>query len=64
MHLASVLCEFLNMCFNEAVYPDDFKCSKISTIFKKDSRTHIETHRPKSVLPNIRGVFGSIINEL
>ena len=63
MHLATVLCKFFNICFNEAVYPDDFKCSKISPIFKKGSRTHIETHRPISVLPNISKVFDSIINE-
>ena len=63
MHLATVLCKFFIICFNEAVYPDDFKCCKISPIFKKGSRTHIETHRPISVLPNISKVFDSIINE-
>ena len=62
INLATVLCKFFNICFNEAVYPDDFKCSKISPIFKKGSRTHIETHRPISVLPNISKVFDSIIN--
>ena len=61
MHLDTVLCKFFNICFNEAVYPDDFKCSKISLIFKKGSQTHIETHG--FVLPNIKKVFNNIINE-
>ena len=29
MHLATVLCKFFNICFDEAIHPDDFNyCSK------------------------------------
>ena len=63
MQLASMFCDLFNMCFDEAVYPDIFKCSKITPIFKKGTRTAIPNHRGIAVLCNLSKVFDSILHE-
>ena len=52
-----------NVCIDDDAYPDVFKCSKISAVFKKGNRTHIEPHRPISVLCNLSKIFDSILHE-
>ena len=63
LQLSRVLTKLFNVYIDEAVYPDVFKCSKISPIFKKGNRTHIEPHRPISVLCNLSKIFDSILHE-
>ena len=63
LQLSRVLTKLFNVCIDEAVYPDVFKCSKISPVFKKGNRTHIEPHRPISVLCNLSKIFDSILHD-
>ena len=63
LQLSRVLTKLFNVCIDEAVYPDVVKCSKISPVFKKGNRTHIEPHRPISVLCNLSKIFDSILHE-
>ena len=42
--------KLFNVCIDEAIYPDIFKCLKISPVFNKGIRTHIEPGRQISVL--------------
>ena len=62
-HLASALTDLFNQCFRESIYPDCFKTSRVTPVFKKGPRTQLDNHRPISVLCNLGKVFDSIIHE-
>lgn len=61
--ISNILCKLFNQCIDEALYPDCFKTSRVTPIFKKGLRTKIENHRPISILCNIGKVFDSIIHD-
>ena len=52
-----------NVCIDETIYPDVFKCSKISAVSDKGNRTYVEPHRLISVLCNLSKTFDSILQE-
>jgi hypothetical protein len=62
---ASVLAYPLQLVFNLALktckFPEIWKLSSISPIFKKGSRTQVENYRPISLICNFSKVFESIL---
>ena len=63
MRLATILCNFFNMCFREQTYPNKFKCSIITPLYKKTVRTCIENHGPVASMCNLSKIFDSLIHE-
>ena len=57
MRLATILCDFFNMCFREQTYPDKFKCSRITPLYKKSVRTCVENHRPVASMCNLSKIL-------
>ena len=44
------------------VYPEKFKISKITPIYKKNERTNIANYRPISLLPTLSKIFERVIH--
>ena len=63
INLSFILCKLFNLCLHEASYPDIFKCSRITPLYKKNERTVIDNHRPISSLRNISKVFDTLLHE-
>ena len=63
INLSVILCKLFNLCLHEASYPDIFKCSRITPLYKKNERTVIDNHRPISSLCNISKVFDTLLHE-
>ena len=61
--LATILCDFLNVCSREQTYPDKFKCSRITPLYKKSARTCIENHRSVASMCHLSKIFDSLIRE-
>ena len=49
------------MCLDHGAYPQNFKISRITPIFKKGSKKCINNYRPISVLCNLSKLFDSLI---
>ena len=60
-YLAPLLSQFFNACIEDSIFPDDFKLSKITPLFKKGSRKIIENYRPISVLSNLNKIFEKLM---
>ena len=63
INLSVILCKLFNLCLHEASYPDIFKCSRITPLYKKNEGTVIDNHRPVSSLCNISKVFDTLLHE-
>ena len=44
--LADIRCNLFDICYRESTYPNMFKCSRITPLFKKGPKIDIENHRP------------------
>ena len=54
---ADIFCEFfffnINHSINNSTFPEQLTLADVKPVFKKNSRTDKENHRPVSILPNI-----------
>ena len=56
------LTEYFNDCLNENLFPDEWKCAIVTTIFKgKGSRSDVNNYRGISVLSPISKLFEKCI---
>ena len=49
------------LLLNTGIYPDKFKCTKITPIHKKDDCHLVENYRPISLLPSISKLFEKVV---
>ena len=55
--VSNILCNLFNQCIEESTYPDRFKTSRVTPLYKKGVKSKIENHRPISVLCNISKII-------
>ena len=60
-YLAPLLSQLFNDCIVSGVFPDAFKLSNVTPLFKKGSRNSIENYRPISVLNNLHKIFERLV---
>lgn len=61
--LASPLCKIFNLCIVTSKFPNVWKISKITPVFKKGEVNKIENYRPVAIINNFSKVFEIAINE-
>lgn len=62
IYISEVLCHILNKCFDEGVFPDTLKISKVVPVLKKGDSTAPNNYRPISLVPVLSKVFEKVIN--
>ena len=60
--LCKPLTIIINQMIETRVYPEKFKISKITPIYKKNERTNIANYRPISLLPTLSKLFERVIH--
>ena len=51
----------LNKSLSSGLFPDDWKCTRVTPLFKQGERTDVKNHRPISVMSVIAKVFERIV---
>ena len=59
--ISTPLTLIINQSLNTGIYPDKFKCTKITPIHKKDDCHLVENYRPISLLPSISKLFEKVV---
>ena len=59
--ISKFIVELFNLCIAAGQYPENFKISRITPVFKKGLRENIENHRPISKSCNLSKIFDSLI---
>ena len=59
--LAKPLVTLFNTCINNRVWPSEWKCVELASIFKKNDRHRKENYRPITVLPCVSKVFEQFV---
>ena len=52
----------INQSLETGIFPDAFKTSKVTPIYKKGDKTNLNNYRPISILPTISKVFERVIH--
>ena len=55
------LCNIFNNSLSSGLFPDDWKCARVTPLFKQGERTDINNYRPISVISIIAKVFERIV---
>ena len=62
-YLISVsLCDLFNKSLVSGIFPDDWKCARVTPLFKQGEPSDLNIYRPISVISVIAKVFERIIN--
>ena len=57
------LTQIFNRSMNEGIFPNQFKTSKVTPIFKKGNKQEVKNYRPISVLPCLSKVLEKLIHD-
>ena len=55
--ISPILCEILNGCFNQGVFPNCLKCATVVPIFKSGDACQLGNYRPISLLPTFSKIY-------
>ena len=55
------LCNIFNNSLSSGLFPDDWKCARVTPLFKQGERTDMNNYRPISVISIIAKVFERIV---
>lgn len=64
MILAKPLCVLFNLCLKNSIFPEIWKVSRITPVYKKGDKHEIENYRPIVILSNVAKVFEIVIHEI
>ena len=53
----------INLCSLVLIVPDDWKCARVTPLFKQGEASDLNNYRPISVIPVIAKVFERIVFE-
>jgi ribosomal protein S16 len=59
--LQEPLAHLYNKCYNQGIFPDQFKIAKIIPIYKKGPKNNPKNYRPISLLPTLSKIFEKVI---
>ena len=51
------LCKIFNKTLSSCLFPDDWKCARVTPLFKQGERTDVNNYRPISFISVIAKVF-------
>ena len=57
------LCDLFNKSLLSGIFPDDWKCARVTPLFKQGEASDLNNYRPISVIPVIAKVFERIVFE-
>ena len=49
--ISPIVCKLMNVCIDTNSFPSDWKCAKVSPLFKKGKKEFLCNYRPISILP-------------
>ena len=55
------LCNIFNSSLSSSLFPGDWKCARVTSLFKQGERTDVNNFRPISLISIIAKVFGRIV---
>lgn len=55
------LSDLFNKSLTSGIFPDDWKCARVTPLFKQGERSDLNNYRPISVIPVIAKVFERIV---
>ena len=59
--ISITLCNIFNNSLSSGLFPDDWKCARVTPLFKQGERTDVNNYRPISVISIIAKVFERIV---
>ncbi len=59
--VSPTIATIINKCFDNGVFPDDMKLSKVKPLFKKGDPKLLNNYRPISLLPAVSKIFEKVI---
>ena len=57
IHFIQCLCDIINQCFSNGIFPDFLKIATVIPILKKESSSEMSNYRPIALLPFISKIF-------
>ena len=55
------MCYIFNQSLSRGIFPDDWKCARVTPLFKQGERSDLNNYRPISVISVVAGVFERIV---
>lgn len=55
------ICDIFNQSINLGIFPDDWKCARVTPLFKEGNRDNLNNYRPISVISVVAKVFERIV---
>ena len=62
-NFCTYICDAINNCINDAIFPGELKEANITPIFKKRDKEKCENYRPISILPTFSKIFEKVLFE-
>ena len=59
--IAEHLCSIVNKSIVAGIFPDEWKLSKVTPLFKQGNRSNLNNYRPISVIPVVAKIFERIV---
>lgn len=59
--ISSSICKIFNTSLKRGVLPNDWKCARVTPLFKQGEKTNVSNYRPISVVSTIVKVFERIV---
>ena len=59
--ISPILVYFFNQFMNQGIFPNELKIGRITPIYKKGDKRHLENYRPVSILPIFGKIFEKVI---
>jgi len=55
------MCSIFNQSIRSGIFPQEWKCAKVSPLFKEGNHSDLNNYRPISIVPIVAKVFARII---
>ena len=55
------ICDILNQSISLGIFPDDWKCARVTPLFKQGDRDDLNNYRPISVISVVAKVFERVV---
>ena len=55
------ICNIFNQLISQGIFPDDWKCTRVTLLFKLGDRNDVNNYRPISVISVVAKVFERIV---